>query len=294
MMGSGDRQPVGADLVGHIPSLRDAVRSDKNAVDESSAHGRSGRAVDAHTVGHAGCCQFPRGQPGTLQEWPGFIDEDLGHHSGFSESEDGPEGGTHGCGREPAGVAVGKQPQGALRAAIPDGLGRVCDHPSVDRSVLVNHGGGLGKNRVRTIGELAEGSVDRPGQVDGRRAGCGKSPGVGVHSLSPRAGDARPAVGVRRKRDAQGSRESDRGGAPHREGRDGGDDIIHGGQAQKPALVRQRALVEGDDRVFVPAQRCRVGRLAHRRLLETGKAESVSPSEDASAVRPGRARPPHQ
>ena len=101
---------VGADLVRGVAVRRDPVGADDDRVHPPGAEERSHHAVGDEGHRDPGPSQFPRSQPGALEQRPGLGSEHLDGPAGFGGRPDDAERGAVAAGGEHPGVAVGQEP----------------------------------------------------------------------------------------------------------------------------------------------------------------------------------------
>jgi hypothetical protein len=77
-MGRGqDGEPIGANLVGRIAPSRNAIGTGDDRLDASFAHDLGGHGIANQSGINVTLGEFPGGEPGTLEQRPCFIDEDV-------------------------------------------------------------------------------------------------------------------------------------------------------------------------------------------------------------------------
>ena len=174
----GERQAVGADLVGHAAVGRDPVRAGQHHVHLPAGQQRGGGRVGQHGVRQARPAGLPRGQPGALEQRPGLVDPEHGQPAGPVRGHDHRERGPLPRGHQRAGVAVGQHP-GARRDQAQPVLG----HRRAGRGVLRGDPLRLGQRRGRPVRAAAgllpggQRETGTPGQV--HRGGPGPAEGAG-------------------------------------------------------------------------------------------------------------------
>ena len=217
-------QRVGADLVGGVAVGGDPVGADEDDVDLAEGHQVPGGHVGDERVRDAGLGQLPGRQPGALQVRPGLVDPDvdrpLGMVGGLDDAERGP---VLAAGQRP-GVAVGQDADRAVVGRRQD-LEAELGQPAVVGGRLEHDRVGLGAHRrgdrVAVLGQLADLGVaghhplDRPAQVDRRRAGVDQRVGAAAERRLARV---RPAVAPVPRRSAP-ARSPRPGRSPARRGR---------------------------------------------------------------------------
>ena len=151
--------------------------------------------------------------------------------------DDHAQGGAVAAGGQRAGIAMGQYGTGLGHQGRAEFAERAVDGAllGVDRQSLVEVGS-------RTRGQHA---VDRPRQIDGRRACLANARG-GRGELC-----VVPAARVR-QRDAVGAESPDTRRTAHREANDGGDDVVDLLRARTYERVRKQTLIDVADRTVIP------------------------------------------
>ena len=250
-LAGGEREAVGADLVGHVPVGRDPVRPDHHRVHLALADQERGGRVGDQVVLDAELAELPAGEPGPLQQRAGLVHHDVPHRVVVVQRPDDAERGAPAQAREAAGVAVGPDPQRCGPAGLPQEAGSAFTHPvgrGHDRGHrgqrrLLHRGGPVRDDRRGRLGLAAQVDGGGPGVGDplDRRRQAGLIP-----VLFPRLAGG--------EGDAEGARD-----AEHRRAADGqpGDrvhQLADRGEMKHADLVRERRLVDGDDVPVAPAE----------------------------------------
>ena len=165
VMRRGDGEPVRADLVRDVAVGRDPVGAGDHRIDLAGPHERRGCSVHDHGERDAQRLELPRGQPLALQQRPRLVDPDVLDEPRLPGCAHRAERRPVATGRERAGVAVreearaGRHERGGVRA-----------HPPAARDLfLVERARPLGRGIVAQL-------VERPAEVDRRRAGGRRAP----------------------------------------------------------------------------------------------------------------------
>ena len=271
----GERQAVGADLVGHVPVGRHAIAADHHRVDLAARDEAGGRAVGQQLVLDARAAELPHRQPAALEQRPGLVHQHpdrpaVGQLEDHGEARPAPPGG------ERAGVAVrehgprtgqqvgavGRHARAGLVLLGVDGLClRARGRPEV--------GGIRGQRGVAH-------TVDRAPEIGrGRPGGAQASPGR-LETVPRRArGDLHGQ--------AVGGGDPDQRRAADAEAADGRGGVVRPAEHDHPLLERQQRLVEDLQPPAVPGQRRRGGSLA----LGQAHATKASPRPWQAAVAVG-------
>ena len=218
---------VGADLVGRVAVGGDAVGARDDGLHPPLPHHLGGHAVADQRHVDPPLLQFPGGQPGALQQRPGFVGVDVERLARLGGGEEhGQRRAVVGSGQS-AGVAVGQHALPVAQAVRPRG-GR---SRGTSADLLRGSPGPRPAARPRfrpSAGREADGGsfhpLQGPEQVDGRRAAGGQIVGRFVQPLKERrliaSGDILHAeTQAVRRGDADGRRAADAqrfDGFPHR------------------------------------------------------------------------------
>lgn len=249
----------GPDLVRDVAVSRDAVRAGDDGGDLAAAGEERKSVVGNEVVRDAFPAEFPGGQAGALASGPRLVDEDVEPFALPCRRVDRGERGAPVHERQPAGVAVRRDP-GAIRkqrlAVQPDSFAGV--------GVLVGKALCFGERGVpRVLGSRPPASGKRriPNPLDAikevlRGRPCGGDPPTAEFELPievPIAGFAR----------GEGRRKStgrpDGSGTPHEHGPNRVERTLEVADPDEPQLERQDDLIDEDEVAVDPVDGSKVG-----------------------------------
>ena len=99
---------AGADFVGRVPVGGDPVAAHKAGLDPAVFHDHGGHVVADQRYVHPGPVELIAGEPGPLEQGPGFVGKDADMEAPLRRQEKGPLGGAVAGGGQRPGVAVGE------------------------------------------------------------------------------------------------------------------------------------------------------------------------------------------
>ncbi len=277
----GQRQRVGADLVGHVTVRGDPVRADDHRVGEPLADQERRRAVAGQPVLDAELAELPAGQPRALEQRPGLVHDHMVERVLLVQRADHAERGAPAEAGERAGVAVGVHPEPAAGAFHEVGGAAAADVAADPLGVALDRERGLGHGR-------RVGQVDRGGQL-GHLAGQVDRSGPGGRDPPELAAQVVviPAFALplaHRQRDAERAGHAEHRGAADGQGGDRPDQLIDGGKPEHANLVRQRGLVQRLDVPVPPGEHGRGVHTVEPMLLAEARDEVVRVCRELTAA----------
>ena len=225
-----DGETVRPDLVRGVAVGGDPVGARHHEVDLAAGHERRRRPVRDHGMRDGELLELPRREAAALQERPRLVDPDVRDATRLVRGADCSERRSVATRREPARVAV-REDARSLR----EQLHRVRAHRTAALDLV----------GVDPLGPLARRVVahrlERPAEVDRRRAGRGERRERGVEVVAPLGGE----------RHAVRGRDPDGRSAANGEHADRLGELGHRPAAEVDLMLREQALVEHDDGVVL-------------------------------------------
>ncbi len=249
-----DRHAVSADLVGGVAVGGDAVRPQDDQVHLPLVHQGGRGPVGDEGVGNPQLAQLPGGEPGPLEEGPGFVHPHGKALAGLPGGPHDPQGGAVGPGGQGPGVAVGQHPVAVVDQDLPR-LG----HVAVNGFIFPQHGLGFGhqpvfqgRHRFAGVG-LGQALHPFQGPEEVHRGG----PGLGDFlTYFLKASLELPGVGGIQVQSPQrrphGGGHPDGRGPPDGQGADGFDDLVIILDFQIELFGGQTPLIQKLDLIHIP------------------------------------------
>ena len=231
----GERQPVRADLVGHVAVRGHPVGAHHHGVRQPLADQERSGAVAHQPVLDAELAEFPAGQSGALQQRPGLVHDHVAERALVVQGADDAERRAPAQAGEAAGVAVGVHAERSRAAAVPQVRGAAPADLVAHRDGELDDGQRRGFNRRAAQRYPGRDRRYLAAEVDGGRPCAGDALDLRVQ---PGGVPALTAGLVNRERHAERAGRTEQRGTPDGQPGNRVDQLVHGGDAQHPDVMR--------------------------------------------------------